>query len=130
MTTLEAARLVLQAGEWAENGKKYLSNMGDSVNISDLVHDLIRLSRASNVDVRYTVNRSGEKFYKDLLAWGKGMGATAHSERFSAQLGLVEPQSIGQEVRGVRASANWGDHATIRKMLDQWIPKSKFGKVK
>ena len=72
MTIPEAARLVLQAGGLAENGKVYLLNMGSPIKISDLAHDVIRLSGAQNVEVVYTGIRPGEKLYEELLTSGEG----------------------------------------------------------
>ncbi|MFD1731397.1 polysaccharide biosynthesis protein [Deinococcus malanensis] len=129
MTIPEAARLVLQAGGLAENGKVYVLNMGDPVKISDLAHDVIRLSGARNVDVVYSGIRPGEKLYEELLTSGEGVGATTHSEIYSAQLGQVDSQSIGQAVRTLRTYAERGDYAAVRQMLNRLIPENKFGRV-
>lgn len=130
MTIPEAARLVLQAGGLAENGKVYVLNMGDPVKISDLAHDVIRLSGARNVDVVYSGIRPGEKLYEELLTSGEGVGATTHSEIYSARLGQVDPQGIGHEVRTLRAYAEGGDSTAIRQMLNRLIPENKFGSVR
>ncbi|ACO47034.1 putative capsular polysaccharide biosynthesis protein capD; putative membrane protein [Deinococcus deserti VCD115] len=129
MTIPEAARLVLQAGGLAENGKVYVLNMGDPVKISDLAHDVIRLSGARNVDVVYSGIRPGEKLYEELLTSGEGVGATTHSEIYSAQLGLVNPHTIGRDVRALQNYAEQGDYMAIRQMLNRLIPENKFGRV-
>jgi FlaA1/EpsC-like NDP-sugar epimerase len=130
MTIPEAARLVLQAGGLAENGKVYVLNMGDPVRISDLAHDVIRLSGARNVDVVYSGIRPGEKLYEELLTSGEGVGATTHSEIFSARLGSVDPQRIREELRMLRAHAECSDSAAIRQALGRLIPENKFGNVR
>ncbi|BDP40134.1 polysaccharide biosynthesis protein CapD [Deinococcus aetherius] len=130
MTIPEAARLVLQAGGLAENGKVYVLNMGDPVRIADLAHDLIRLSGAQHVDVVYSGIRPGEKLYEELLTTGEGVGATTHSEIFSARLGQVNPHALSQHLRRLRVYAERGDGAAIRQYLEQLIPENKFGSLR
>jgi FlaA1/EpsC-like NDP-sugar epimerase len=130
MTIPEAARLVLQAGGLAENGKVYVLNMGDPVKISDLAHDVIRLSGAQNVDVVYSGIRPGEKLYEELLTSGEGTDATTHSEIFSAKLGRVEPTTIREQLHLLRAHAEQNDVDAIRKDLARMIPENKFGSIR
>lgn len=130
MTIPEAARLVLQAGGLAENGKVYVLNMGDPVKISDLAHDVIRLSGAQNVDVVYSGVRPGEKLYEELLTSGEGTDATTHSEIFSAKLGRVEPTTISEQLRLLRLHAEKNDADAIRNDLAQMIPENKFGSIR
>lgn len=130
MTIPEAARLVLQAGGLAENGKVYVLNMGDPVKISDLAHDVIRLSGAQNVDVVYSGIRPGEKLYEELLTSGEGTEATTHSEIFSARLGRVELATIQDQLRRLRTHAEQNDVAAIRNDLALMIPENKFGSIR
>lgn len=130
MTIPEAARLVLQAGGLAENGKVYVLNMGDPVKISDLAHDVIRLSGAQNVDVVYSGIRPGEKLYEELLTSGEGTDATTHSEIFSAKLGRVEPTAIHEQLRLLRVHAEQDDVEAIRNDLARMIPENKFGSIR
>lgn len=130
MTIPEAARLVLQAGGIAENGKVYVLNMGNPVKISDLAHDVIRLSGARNVDVVYSGIRPGEKLYEELLTSGEGTDATTHSEIFSAKLDEVDPKVIEIQLSIIKSHAveNKGD--AIRADLARLIPENKFGSFK
>jgi FlaA1/EpsC-like NDP-sugar epimerase len=130
MTIPEAARLVLQAGGLAENGKVYVLNMGEPVNISDLAYDVIRLSGAQNIDVVYSGIRPGEKLYEELLTTGEGTDATTHSEIFSAKLAQVNPKQIQDQIQQLRASAERGDTLSMRRQLTQLIPENMFGSVK
>lgn len=130
MTIPEAARLVLQAGGLAENGKVYVLNMGEPVKISDLAHDVIRLSGAQNVEVVYSGIRPGEKLYEELLTTSEGSDATTHSEIFSAKLAQVSPEKIQEQVQQLRACAEHGDVPQMRRQLAQLIPENKFGKLR
>ncbi|WP_135229234.1 polysaccharide biosynthesis protein [Deinococcus fonticola] len=126
MTIPEAARLVLQAGGLAENGKVYLLNMGEPVKISDLAHDVIRLSGARNVDVVYSGIRPGEKLYEELLTSGEGTSATSHSEIFSANLQQVNPNILQHELTRLVEGARRNDSQTVRLLLADMIPENKF----
>ncbi|ULH14248.1 polysaccharide biosynthesis protein (plasmid) [Deinococcus sp. KNUC1210] len=130
MTIPEAARLVLQAGGLAENGKVYLLNMGSPIKIADLAHDVIRLSGAQNVDVVYTGIRPGEKLYEELLTSGEGTKATTHTEIFSARLGRVDPAEIQARLQQLRTYALQNDVAAVRAELALLIPENKFGNVR
>ena len=130
MTIPEAARLVLQAGGLAENGKVYVLNMGDPVKIADLARDVIRLSGAQNVDVVYSGVRPGEKLYEELLTSSEGIDATSHSEIFSAKLAKVDPQTIERELAVLRGHAQQNDMEGVRQDLARLIPENKFGQLR
>ena len=130
MTIPEAARLVLQAGGLAENGKVYVLNMGAPVKISDLAHDVIRLSGAQNIDVVYSGIRPGEKLYEELLTSGEGTDATTHSEIFSAKLGGVDSDLLAQQLQLLSNRALQNDVTGIRNDLARLIPENKFGSIR
>ena len=129
MTIPEAARLVLQAGGLAENGKVYVLNMGEPVNISDLARDVIRLSGAQDIEVDYSGVRPGEKLYEELLTSSEGTDATTHSEIFSARLERVDPETLDRDIAGLEAAARAGDSQHIRAELNRIIPENKFGSL-
>jgi len=126
MTIPEATRLVLQAGALAENGKVYVLNMGNPVKISDLAHDVIRLSGAQNVDVVYSGIRPGEKLYEELLTSSEGTTATTHSEIFSAALGQIEPSLLKTYLNQLQHHAQQSESEAIRETLKRLIPENKF----
>lgn len=130
MTIPEAARLVLQAGGLAENGKVYVLNMGDPVKIADLARDVIRLSGAKNVEVVYSGIRPGEKLYEELLTTGETTDATTHSEIFSAKLAKVNPDDIFRELGILRQHAEQNNFDAVRADLAHLIPENKFGSVR
>ena len=81
MTIPEAVSLVLQAGAFAKGGEIFVLDMGSPVKISDLAHNMIRLSGFEpNVDIAvvYTGLRPGEKLYEELLMSEEGLTKTAN----------------------------------------------------
>ena len=67
MTIPEASRLVIQAGGMAKGGEIFILDMGEPVRIVDLAKNLIRLSGAHGVEIKFTGLRDGEKMYEELL---------------------------------------------------------------
>lgn len=67
MTIPEASRLVIQAGGMAQGGEIFILDMGEPVKIVDLAKNLIRLSGARGIEIKYTGLRDGEKMYEELL---------------------------------------------------------------
>ncbi|WP_369409391.1 polysaccharide biosynthesis protein [Deinococcus arboris] len=129
MTIPEAARLVLQAGGLAENGKVYVLNMGNPVRIADLAHDVIQLSGAQHVEIVYSGVRPGEKLYEELLTSSEGTDSTSHQEIFSARLDSINPDDLTEELLRLQHYAEQQDHAAIRLSLARLIPENKFGSL-
>ena len=81
MTIPEAVQLVMQAGALGAGGELFVLDMGDPVKISDLARDLIRLSgleEGTDIEIRYTGIRPGEKLYEEVLFGDEDVRETAH----------------------------------------------------
>lgn len=74
MTIPEASQLVLEAGSMGVGGEIFIFDMGESVKIFDLAKNMIKLSGLqypSDIDIKITGLRPGEKLYEELLANGE-----------------------------------------------------------
>jgi FlaA1/EpsC-like NDP-sugar epimerase len=63
----EACELVLQAGALAKGGELFILDMGKPVLIADLAKNMIKLSGKSDIEIKFTGLRPGEKLYEELL---------------------------------------------------------------
>ncbi len=63
----EACKLVLQAGTMGNGGEIFVFDMGKPVRIADLAKRMILLSGATDIEIKYTGLRDGEKLYEELL---------------------------------------------------------------
>jgi FlaA1/EpsC-like NDP-sugar epimerase len=80
MTLEEAAGLVIEAASMAQDGEIFILDMGEPVRIVDLVRRLatqVHLSD-SDVPIRFTGLRPGEKLDESLSAFSESLIATAH----------------------------------------------------
>ncbi|MCM1378016.1 MAG: polysaccharide biosynthesis protein [Clostridium sp.] len=64
----EACKLVLEAGTMGNGGEIFVFDMGEPVKIVDLAQRMIRLSGATDIEVKFTGLRDGEKLYEEVLS--------------------------------------------------------------
>jgi FlaA1/EpsC-like NDP-sugar epimerase len=112
MSVQEAVQLVLQAGAMVSGGEVYMLEMGEPVNILELAKRMIRLSGlevGSDIEVRITGRRPGEKLLERLTAEGEKTEATSHpSIRLVHALPLEDAKlDVGLEaLAGIAASTD------------------------
>jgi FlaA1/EpsC-like NDP-sugar epimerase len=85
MTIPEAAGLVMTAGALARGGEIFVLDMGKPVKIYDLAADLIRLSGyepETDVKIKVTGLRPGEKLYEELFLNNESVDKTTHEKIF------------------------------------------------
>lgn len=112
MTIPEAVQLVIQAGAMARGGEIFVLDMGEPVKIVDLAEDLIRLSGFepySEIDIRFTGIRPGEKLYEEILTAEEGTTATKHKRIYIARPIDIN-EALLEKALAQFASRNWADH--------------------
>ena len=103
MTVNEAVGLVLQSATLGEGREIFVLDMGLPMKISDLARQLIELSGLepdTDIEIKYTGLRPGEKLFEELNHKTKNMVATEHAKvmRF-----LSQPQTLEQIEAGFDA---------------------------
>lgn len=125
MSIPEAAQLVLQAALMGEGGEVFVLDMGEPVRIADLARDMIRLSGASESDIRvaFTGLRPGEKLYEELLASDETTRPTHHPKvRIARARPVDDALWLGRLERWLTGALP-AEPADLREELSGWVPE-------
>lgn len=132
MTIPEASQLVLQAAAMGAGGEIFVLDMGESVHIVDLAHQLIRLSGFTpgvDIEVRFTGVRPGEKLFEELSFDAERMSKTAHPK---IHIGHLTPSTRAALAAGLelltRAAASGSTvevRAALRQVVPEMLPESR-----
>ena len=124
MSIPEAAQLVLQAGAMGLGGEIFVMDMGEPIRIVDLAHDMIRLSEATDEEIKviYTGLRPGEKLFEELLADDEHTRATPHPK-----LRVAKARDVTADL--LASLSTWlnqdklPDDSDVRRDLKRWVPE-------
>ena len=81
MTIPEAAGLILQAASLSKGGEMFVLDMGKSVKIIDLAHQLIELhghKPNEDIEIAFTGLKAGEKLFEEISYKGENLLETEH----------------------------------------------------
>ena len=121
----EACKLVLEAGTKGNGGEIFVFDMGKPVRIVDLAKRMIALSGASNVEIKYTGLREGEKLYEEVLNELEGTKPTFHEKIRIAEVRQYDYDQVSKEIDElIEISRKYDDMETVRKMK-QIVPEYK-----
>jgi FlaA1/EpsC-like NDP-sugar epimerase len=132
MTIPEAVQLVLQAGAIGKGGEVFVLDMGEPVRILDLATDLIRLSGlevGSDVEIRFSGTRPGEKLYEELFFDSESAFPTDHPKVLRARNGALPgglASVVDLLVEGARRG--WGEDQ-LRALLTRLVPDLRVTEV-
>lgn len=126
MTIPESVQLVLQAGAIGHGGEVFVLDMGEPVRVLDLASDLIRLSGlevGTDIEIRFTGTRPGEKLYEELFFDSESAIATDHPKVLRAKNGAL-PIGFSTVVDVlVDGSQNGRPDDEIRDLLVRLVPE-------
>jgi FlaA1/EpsC-like NDP-sugar epimerase len=107
MTIPEAVQLVLQAGALGRGGEVFLLDMGEPIRIVDIATDLIRLSGlavGTDIEIRFTGMRPGEKLYEEMFFSAENVLTTDHPKVLRARNGIL-PEGIMRRIEALVTAA-------------------------
>ncbi|PSW23311.1 nucleoside-diphosphate sugar epimerase [Photobacterium swingsii] len=125
MTIPEAAQLVIQAGAMGKGGDVFVLDMGESVRITDLAKNLIKLSGLDvrsdanpngDIAIEFTGLRPGEKLYEELLI-GDNVAKTNHERIMTAQELSLTWVELSKIIDVLDRACHDFDHESIRQGL-------------
>ncbi len=112
----------------AKGGEIFILDMGKPVKIADLARDLIRLSGfepESDITIKYTGPRPGEKLYEELLTAEEGTMRTVHRKIFIARKQEINADVLEKEILLLERFARDNNPFQIKKKLIQIIGNYK-----
>jgi FlaA1/EpsC-like NDP-sugar epimerase len=124
MSIPEAAQLVLQAGAMGLGGEVFVLDMGEAIRIVDLAHDMIRLSEATDDEIKviYTGLRPGEKLFEELLMDDEHTRATPHPKLRVAKAREVTTDFI-ETLSTWLYQEKLPEDSDVRRDLKRWVPE-------
>lgn len=115
----EACRLVLEAGTMGKGGEIFVFDMGKPVKIVDLAKRMITLSGATDVEIKFTGLRNGEKLYEEVLNDKEGTIPTSNPKIMVAKVREYDyATACANEERLLEVSKSFDDMAIVRVMKD------------
>ena len=128
MTIPEAVQLILQAGALAKKGEIFVLDMGEPVRIMDLATTLIRLSGLqpyTDIDIKVTGMRPGEKLFEELLTDEEGVNATTHQRIFVAKPSCLDLDLLESTVEALQNQPETVlpcDQTTTKEFIQRFLP--------
>jgi len=126
MTIPEACQLVLEAGAMGHGGEIYIFDMGQSVKIFDLAKKMIMLSGltlGTDIQIKFTGLRPGEKLYEELLNDKENTLPTHHPQIMIAKEREFDLETITKQVNELISIENGLDGFAIVKKMKEIAPE-------
>jgi FlaA1/EpsC-like NDP-sugar epimerase len=126
MTIPEACQLVLEAGSMGEGGEIFIFDMGKSVKIIKLAKRMIKLSGlklGTDIQLKFTGLRPGEKLYEELLATKENTKPTYHKQIMIACVREYELEKIGKELEKLINMPFYATDMEIVKQMKKIVPE-------
>lgn len=121
----EACTLVLEAGTMGKGGEIYVFDMGEPVRIVELAERMIKLSGKSNIEIKFTGLREGEKLFEEVLDDKETSLPTFHPKIKIAQVRQYDYESINKEIENLISSAATGSDMETVARMKKLVPEFK-----
>lgn len=131
MTIPEACQLVIEAGVMGFGGEIFVFDMGKSIKIVDLAEKMIRLSGfevGTDIEIKFSGLREGEKLYEELLS-NKDTTLPTHHEKImiskTDRMNLKEVKVALEKLSDLLLDENeLGMIMQMKNMLPEFISQS------
>lgn len=126
MSIEEAAQLILQAGAMGQGGEIFILKMGEPIQIAQMARDLIRLAGRepdTEIEIKFTGLREGEKLYEELITEGEGIVETSHEKIMVLRGNGYTCAMLYPGLEQLQQKSNTHDGRGIKETLQQLIPE-------
>lgn len=128
MTIPEACQLILQASSIGNGGEIFIFDMGKSVKILELAKKMIRLSGlnlGTDITIKFTGLRQGEKLYEELLNDKEKTIPTTHSKIMVAKVRSYEIAGVNNQLEKLYEKLSIHNNFNIVGQLKRIVPEFK-----
>jgi FlaA1/EpsC-like NDP-sugar epimerase len=122
MTIEEAAGLVVEAAMLAEYAETFVLDMGEPVGIVDLVHKYAAAVHLSQVRIKFTGLRPGEKLNEKIFSDSEIRLPTAHPKVWATRASEL-PADLSAMLDQLYAAAANNDSETTLNLLRRMLPE-------
>lgn len=124
MSIEEAAQLILQAGSMGSGNEIFILQMGQPIKIVDMAKELIRLSGRepeTEIEIKFTGLRQGEKLYEELITVGEGIVETSHEKIMVLRGNGISYETITQNINELIEKSKNHDYEGIKKVFKKLV---------
>lgn len=121
----EACKLVLEAGTHGNGGEIFVFDMGEPVKIADLAKQMIKLSGAKDIEIKYTGLRPGEKLFEELLSTEENTKPSFHEKIRIAEVREYEYEDVERDIEDMMRIADTYDAMAIVGKMKEMVPEYK-----
>jgi len=126
MTIPEACQLVLEAGSMGKGGEIFVFDMGESVKIIDLAKKMIKLSgleEGTDIEIKITGLRPGEKLYEELLNQEESTLPTHHKKIMVGKVKSYDYYKVKAQIKILVKQYDSQDNFAIVKQMKSIVPE-------
>ncbi|WDF69229.1 nucleoside-diphosphate sugar epimerase/dehydratase [Sphingobacterium oryzagri] len=128
MTIPEACQLVVEAGCMGQGGEIFVFDMGKSVKIVDLAEKMIKLSGFApytEIDIKFTGLRPGEKLYEELLNDLENTMPTHHQKIMIAKVRENNFDLVGDQIKLLFEQTKTNNNMDVVRQMKAIVPEFK-----
>lgn len=126
MSIEEAAQLILQAGAMGQGEEIFILKMGEPIKIAQMARDLIKLAGRepdSEIEIKFTGLREGEKLYEELITEGEGIVDTTHEKIMVLRGNGKTCTDLASGLEQLHQQVKVHDSPGIKETMAQLIPE-------
>jgi FlaA1/EpsC-like NDP-sugar epimerase len=126
MTIPEACQLIMQASVMGKGGEIFVLDMGESIKISYLAEQMIRLAGkipGEDIEIIYTGLRPGEKLYEELFHELEPLAGTSHEKILLARYREMDWNKLNQQFEQMENACSSYDGKRLKAMLRGLVPE-------